>query len=81
MEGLERRARARCARVRVGARARAVLADDVLEEPLGFPSHRVFELLVEVRVDADVRMQPVQVWQPQPLGGKAGCERFGARVG
>jgi len=28
VEGLERRARARCARVRVGARARAVLADD-----------------------------------------------------
>ena len=44
-------------------------------------AHRVGELLVVVREQERVRMDLVEVLQPQPLRGEARGERLGARIG
>ena len=53
----------------------------MVKEELGLPSHCLLELLVEVGVGAHVRMQPVEVGQPKPLGREPCSERLGPRVG
>ena len=58
-----------------------ILLHQMVKEELGLPSHRLLELLVEVGVGAHVRMQPVEVGQPKPLGREPCGKRLGTRVG
>jgi hypothetical protein len=59
----------------------AIAAHEIVEEDLGLAAHGAAQLLVEVRILADVRLHDVEVRQPQPLRGKARRERAGPRVG
>ena len=49
----------------------AIVADDAVEEELGFTPHRVLERVVELRVLVEVGLQLVEILQPQPLAREA----------
>ena len=59
----------------------AVFADQTDEEQLRFAQHRLLELVMEVGVLADVRMDLLQVLQPEPLGREPRTQRVRTGVG
>ena len=59
----------------------AILADDAVEEELGFADERFGERAVPVRVEQPVGPDLVDVLQPQPLRRKSRRQRLRSRVG
>jgi hypothetical protein len=53
----------------------------VAEEELRFAQHRRLELLVEVRIRAEVGIDLVEILQAQPLRGETRREDVGAAIG
>jgi hypothetical protein len=52
----------------------STLAHDAVDEELGFLAKRLTEVVVEVRIQADVRVDRCQVAHPEPLSGKVAGE-------
>ena len=59
----------------------AVFVHQTDEEQLRFAQHRLLELVMEVGVLADVRMDLLQVLQPEPLGREPRTQRVRTGVG
>ena len=59
----------------------AILAEDAVEEQLGFLPERLTEIVVEVRKQSHVRRDRREVAQVQPLRGEVVHERARPRVG
>ena len=59
----------------------AIVADQAVEEELGFAHHRAPERPVEVRIQDGVGQDLLDVGEPQPLPGKPRRQRIGTRIG
>ena len=57
-----------------------VLVDDMGEEELGFSAHRLRERFVEIRVGQRVRVDLLEILEPQPLAGEPTCESLRPRI-
>ena len=59
----------------------AILADDALEEQLGFPLEGLPQVVVEVKEHLRTRPEPGHIADVQPLTGEVADQRLRARVG
>src|SRR2546422_976688 len=58
----------------------AVFADEAVEELFRLATHIGREVVVEIRIVIRIRVDLVDVLQPQPLRGEPRTERIGSRV-
>ena len=58
-----------------------VLANEIVEEQLGFAAHVSREIVVEVRIVVRVGMDLVHVLEPEPLRRESRAQGVGSRVG
>ena len=59
----------------------SIFAHDAVDEELGLQAKRLTEVVVEVRIQAHVRVDRRQVAQPEPLPGEVAREIVRARIG
>ena len=57
-----------------------ILADDAVDEELGLLAQGLPEVVVEIREDAHVGRNRIQIPQVQPLRGEVGDEVLGSRI-